>query len=163
MIKRGIIWLVLLVFLSCNDGEVDIPSLEFQEEVGVCKDYVLYRSNAAHNEAFVLYIPSQYFTDTTANYPINADNCTYRIFDDTFGSDYFCAEIPPSSPLVIKEWKAVASAESQMEIVPENTGTDEEPVYSYTVTLHHLLLENGDEQMIYDTYVFGSFLLPAAQ
>jgi len=47
-----------------------------------------------------------------------------------------------------------------LEIIPENTGTEENPVYSYQLIMHNLVLISEGEQMIFKTYDFGEIVLP---
>ena len=43
--KKVILFFILLVTFSCNDGDLDVSSFEFEDEVNICgtTEYTLYR------------------------------------------------------------------------------------------------------------------------
>ncbi len=149
---------ILIIDTSCDNGDVDLPSFQFDDTVYVCGDYVLYRQNSSGTEAIILLVPAEYFNpEATTQLPLTPDNCIYRIFDTAFDQNYFCSDIPPASPVVITEWNASPASENYISIIPESSGTD---APSYQITLHHLVLENGENQMIFDSFDFGIVQLP---
>ncbi len=98
--KKGLLFLVLLLTFSCNDGDLDISSFEFEEEVNICgtQSYTLYRlSTNEKREAFIVTLTDQQIRKdenivTPVSVSVNGDyTVTYRLFDDQLTDDYFCA------------------------------------------------------------------------
>lgn len=160
MYKIVSIFLLVIVF-ACDDGNFEVPSFEFDTVVNTCGTYVFYRTNTAETEAFILQleetdIPQE---ETTTTIPITATNCSYRIFDAAVEGSYFCSDVPPIAPSVSKNWEAVAGSNNLMSIVAISIideDTDEIIGYEYEIVLNNLVLESNDEQIIYESYPFGS-------
>jgi len=154
------IFLLLSIF-ACDDGNFEVPSFEFDTEINTCGTYVFYRTNTAKTEAFILQlneadIPQE---ETTTAIPISAANCNYRIFDDAVESNYFCSDVPPVTPSVTRNWEAVAGSNNLITIITTSI-IDEDTAeiigFEYEIVLNYLVLESNDEQIIYETYPFGS-------
>lgn len=160
MYKIFSIFLLLSLF-ACDDGNFEVPSFEFDTVVNTCGTYVFYRTNTAKTEAFILQldeadIPQE---ETTSTIPISAANCSYRIFDAAVESTYFCSDVPPVTPAVSRNWEAVAGSNNLINInatsiIDEDTA--EIIGFEYEIVLNNLVLESNDEQIIYETYPFGS-------
>jgi len=103
--KRVLVFILMIMVSSCDDGDVDIPAFEFQTTVQICGSYVLYRSNDDSTEALILQLSPGDFSETSiTNIPLSAEVCSYRIFDSAFNQDYFCSDVPPVSPVVTRVW-----------------------------------------------------------
>ncbi len=102
--KKIVIFIVILVFVfSCNDGDFDIPSLDFSsQDINDCGDLVLFKINETEALFFELPNNNVLTEDTTTLELIDAIN--YRIFNDGVTATYFCNEIPPSTPIIQQEW-----------------------------------------------------------
>lgn len=152
--------LLLPLFMACDDGDFDEPVFDFDDTVKSCGAYVLYRTNSENTEALILAIDDSVLPDKEGVNEVNltADMIRYRIFDEAVGSDYFCADVPPLSPQVIKEWASI-SGSGYVEITTsfEYNEQEELSAYIYDMTFKNLLLESGDKQLVFDTYEFGSF------
>jgi len=106
----------LLLFLSCDDGDFNIPSFDFENiTINNCGDLVLHKISSSKKEALILKLDlsnseeNTYFKTplTDQNYVIlenGSHQMTYRIFNGMVSSSYFCQDIPPSSPTVLEEW-----------------------------------------------------------
>ena len=123
--RRYLGYLILLFFgISCNDGNIDVTTFNYNEETVLSKcgstDLVLYNiNNTDVNEAISLKLGSNPFpggsdtltaplTDKTISLTETGTNVlVYRTFDGNIPSDYFCNSIPPGSPKVITEFRAV--------------------------------------------------------
>lgn len=153
--------LFLLSIFSCNDGDFEVPSFEFDETVNICGTYVLYRANSSQTEALIIQLDEANLVQEEAvtEISISAANCSYRIFDSTIDANYFCSDVPPVTPQVIKNWEAVAGTNNVISI-SSSTIIDEDTSeilgYEYAIVLSNLVLESDDEQIIHDTYSFGS-------
>jgi len=154
--------LIIFSLFSCNDGDFEVPSFEFSDTVNACGTYVLYRTNSSQTEAFILQLDETTITQEvgTSTLALSAENCNYRIFDSELSSDYFCSDIPPVSPTVIRNWEAISGASNNIQI-STNIVFEEDGVtinsYEHQIVLDNLVLESNDEQIIYESYNFGSF------
>ncbi len=163
------LFFLLFIFsgFSCSDGDLDIPGFEFEDTVNICKTdiYTLYRlSDNGHREALIVTLTDEQIKNSTEpvppasvteNGPITV---TDRVFDGEVKKDYFCSVIPPTTPLVTKDWRGVSGIiEVVNRVVLDEEGKDT-IAYNHVVILHDVVLKNGEESLIFnDTYLFGSF------
>lgn len=104
-----------LCFLSCDDGDIILTEFDFDEEnLQLCdsgQNLVFFKITSDTNESISLQLVQDLsFLETnriTEVLQLNSTNIvTYRKFDATVSSNYFCSSIPPSSPLTILEYIA---------------------------------------------------------
>jgi len=111
--KKIFVFLLVLFALSCDDGNFDVPEFNFSNEsIDDCGDLVLFKINST--ESLVIEINEDntndsFFTEIKANKVISliengSNRVTYRTFDIAPTSNYFCQNIPPTTPTVINEW-----------------------------------------------------------
>jgi len=164
---KKIVLLVFLTFgLACDDGDLDISSFEFEDEVTLCgtNNYTLYRlsSNDQRESLIVTLTDRELRKDEDPVQPVGISltgdyTVTYRLFDEKVTDDYFCAPVPPVEPNVVKDWRGVAGT-----IFVEN-----QPVYDadgetitgwkHYIVLVDVVLKIGDEELKLDeTFVFGT-------
>lgn len=165
--KKIFLLLTLLITLSCNDGNLDIASFEFQEKVNTCGDIniTMYRlsSNGQKEALIVTLTDKQIKNDDLPVLPVSVTEkglytVTDRVFESEVNSNYFCTVVPPVEPKVIKNWKGVSGTIA----IQNNKVFDEDGVtiiaYEHIVVLHDVVLKSGDESLIFnDTYLFGDF------
>jgi hypothetical protein len=164
--KKVLLFVVLLLTFSCNDGDLDISSFEFEEEVNICgtKNYTLYRlSTNEKREAFIVTLTDQQIRKdenivTPVSVSVNGDyTVTYRLFDDQLTDDYFCAAVPPVEPVVTKDWRGVSGR-----IFVENQpvyDTDGETITGwkhYIVLIDVVLTVDDQELKLDETFVYGT-------
>ncbi|MBE0424129.1 MAG: hypothetical protein IBX66_09360 [Lutibacter sp.] len=151
---------LLILFLAfslnaCNDGDFDVPIFEFTEKVNTCGKYVLYIASTNSTEVLVLTLPSTAFgTTPSVSLPISASaSATYRIFDKGITATYFCQDIPPLEPKIIKELKADGGTINidATEILANGIVTG----YSYEITISNLNFNDGKERIFLETFNFG--------
>lgn len=118
-VMRNILFLVLtLLIFSCDDGDFIIEEFSFDstEIDNACGQLTLYKISETGTEALILELNGndgsflsniENQVDTT-RFTINNTSVKvlYRIFDDKVSSDYFCQNIPPTTPQVTEEWYA---------------------------------------------------------
>ncbi len=153
---------VFLFLISCSDGYFEAPPFDFEPDVYVCGNYLLYRANQDKTEALILSLSPDAVPAETGEIlvPVSAENMVYRIFDAPFTSDYFCAPIPPEKPLVKEQWVPVSGANNRISITTTevtDTGSGAVTGYKHDIVLHNLVLVKDNDKMIYETFVFGSF------
>ncbi len=157
--------LLLVLFHSCSDGNLDIAGFEFEEQVNVCGSYTLYRlSTNGQKEALIVTLTAQQIRqDEEPVIPVAVSvnglyTVTDRVFDDQVTSSYFCATIPPVEPVVIKNWEGVSGF-----ILVENRPIYEEDgvtveSWEHIIVLNDVVLESGEEKLIFnDTFLYGTF------
>lgn len=111
------LWILLfaLCFTACDDGDLTLEQLNFDDQPvqTPCGGLLVYKLSAGRTEALLLQLNGQtssIFTTLTENgaprlFDVGGNNrIVYRVFDDQVSNNYFCQSIPPASPLVIEEW-----------------------------------------------------------
>lgn len=128
--KKYIAILCSLLILSCDDGDFNVPALDFSsQEIQFCDTFVFYKIN--DSESLIINLNSsltaQEFlltqrdaTNNTFEIGSNGNTINYRVFNSTVSSSYFCQSVPPASPTVTKEWDGTA------QLVLENTITNDD-------------------------------------
>ncbi len=137
---KNIVFLLVLVSLfSCDDGDFDIPSFDFDDvEINTCGDLVFHKITSSQTESLLLFLNEDNTNDTIFktemvdvpyNVTIDGEHTfTYRIFNDGITSDYFCNDIPPSSPTVTKEWLGTGELIVNNTITLDDKDLVDEPV-----------------------------------
>lgn len=169
MRKRWLLIAMLLIGLgSCDDGNLDVSSFEFEDEVNLCGDQVftLYRlSTNGRREALMVTLTDQELRkDQTPVLPVNVTETgtytvTYRLFDEEVTSSYFCATVPPTEPKVVKDWRGVSGTI----FVQNNPKYDDDGVtiinWEHIIVLNDVVLRIDDQELkLDDTYLFGTVL-----
>ena len=157
LMKKLLILFLAFTLNSCNDGDFDVPGFEFTETVNKCGAYVLYITNTNSTEVFVLTLPSTALgTSPTVTLPISTTvMATYRIFDKSIGTTYFCQDVPPLEPKILKELKADEIGTINIvstEILTNGAITG----YSYEITILKLLLKDGNDRIYEESFNFGT-------
>jgi len=157
---------MILLTYSCNDGDLDISSFEFEDEVNICgtKNYTLYRlSTNEKREALIVTLTDQQIRkDEDLVIPVSvtengAYTVTYRLFDEPLTDNYFCASVPPIEPKVLKDWRGVAG--SILVFNEPVYDADEENIigWKHYVVLNDVVLRVDDEELKLDeTFVYGT-------
>ena len=155
--KKLLTFFIAFTLLSCNDGDFDVPNFEFTEDINSCGEYLLYKLNDEKTEALIMALtPTQ--LGTTAgekSYNISTSiTLTFRIFDDAIISDdYFCQELPPASPTVIKELEAESGTIviNTIEIIEDEEITG----YEYEISISDLLFLDDNERIYRESFTYG--------
>lgn len=114
-----------LLLFSCNDGDIIVTDFNFDDpQLNWCGDsqsQVLYKiNNSGVNEAIAFRFdltttaPQFFLTEEgRLTIPLNGttNQVVYRVFDGEVSRDYFCNEIPPVSPQVIREFRSTTGGE----------------------------------------------------
>ena len=109
--KKSILVLFFSIGLlsACNDGDFDVPAFEFTEELKTCGEYVLYKTSESNTEAIIMTLTSTSLPSAAGEKTLDvtsSNSVTYRIFSEAIGTDYFCQDIPPIEPSILKELSA---------------------------------------------------------
>ena len=159
---------ILLIFTflqSCNDGDIIVTNFNFDavdlKKCGDVGNYVFFKENTESFESLSLKLgvtDSIYNTEETKTYPLGASTnfVNYRRYDGKLGNNYFCNSIPPTSPSVLEDYKAVSG--SAIVIVSFEYDDDDatQITKSVEIILKDLVLIKGDEQIIIETLNMGT-------
>lgn len=120
---------MVLCLLACNDGDVIVSSFDYNQdtELDLCQvnnNNVLHNVNSETNEAisfeFELADFNGKFDSLCPPQPVviqlnQTNKITYRrLSDNVAGEDYFCQQIPPSSPTVLEEFTSLDGGQAQL-------------------------------------------------
>ncbi len=150
--KKLLIFFIATLFLSCNDGDFDIPAFDFETEVTTCGEFVLYRTNQNKTEVIVLTLDNDVLGTEIGEESINLSSTAtiiYRVFDEGIGSSYFCQDIPPTSPTVLKELNV---SEGTIYITTSEGATSG---YRYNIVINDLVFIDGKERISFTSFDFG--------
>jgi len=162
--KKIFALICILFTFSCDDGNFEIASFEFETKISHCDEYLLYRlSTGEHKEALIVTLTDKEIKQSEEAIPLvnisktGPYTVTYRIFDQEVTSAYFCKTIPPTEPQTVKNWIGGGGT-----ILIVNTAVKDEDdkiiAYKHTITLNDLALNNNDESLLFDpSYFYGDF------
>ncbi|MBT8236300.1 MAG: hypothetical protein KJO04_08910 [Bacteroidia bacterium] len=155
---------LLLILLACNDGDLEISVIDFDDTtVQYCDNQVttsttlFFKLNS--EEALILELQSgllkneESTQDISSNIP-GQSQVTYRTFDGSVSSEYFCSNIPPVSPKVVDD---ILAENGQVLISTLRNETDT-TLFDHTISLQNLSLikENGQRITDLTTLEFGT-------
>lgn len=147
---------LLFTFLACNDGDLEISVIDFDSaSVQYCDTQLststtfMFKLNS--EEALILELQSGLLKnevtteDISSNIPGKSE-VTYRTFDGSVSSDYFCSNIPPANPKVIED----ILAENGQVIISTLRNETDTTLFEHTISLQNLSLINGKGERITD-------------
>jgi len=164
--KKALLLLSLLFALSCNDGNLDIASFEFEETIQHCgtSAITLYRlSTNEHKEVLMLTLTDNEIKDEASEFIVQVNEngqytVTDRVFESEVTSSYFCATVPPVTPKVLKNWIGVGGTVLIQNKPVYDTDNITVIAWEHIIVLHDVVLKSGDESLIFnDTYLFGTY------
>ncbi|MBT3871824.1 MAG: hypothetical protein HOF75_04275 [Flavobacteriaceae bacterium] len=139
MRKLFFISILLSLFSSCNDGDIIITDFNFEasnlNNCGGPGAYIFYNINNslfAESISLVLETSDILFLESgTVEYVLNGITyaVNYRKYDDDITDDYFCSNIPPTTPNVTIEFLGASGIALLTTIVTKNDedGIEEDP------------------------------------
>ncbi|MEJ1223395.1 hypothetical protein [Sediminicola sp. 1XM1-17] len=152
--KQVILFVFLGLFLSCDDGDLQIETLNFDDSsIDFCgtattETQVFFKISG--DEALILTLASGVLKNEVSNGTIESaipanSKITYRIFSANVSKNYFCDALPPQTPTVIDEIEAVDGKVLVNTILLEDGIT-----YEHTIQLSDISLVNDDGSRITD-------------
>ncbi len=109
--KKLYVFLLTFVVLACDDGNIDVPEFTFDGNPTSCGDLVLYKVNGSETLSLELTQSDNFLITVREAQSITltedgANTLIYRTFDaNVTGANYFCQDIPPTTPNILNEWK----------------------------------------------------------
>jgi len=142
-VKNFLFIFLLLLYTSCDDGDIIITSFEFEDEsFQLCRgakehEYVFFKINSETNEAISYNFvnatynetPSVLFDPITINLEEEDNLLIYRQFNTTITADYYCNNIPNSTILVTEELISTqGTATITVNIIDEDDNDGVDPI-----------------------------------
>lgn len=158
--KKFFCLLFTVVLFGCDDGDMTVKNFNFGDgAVLSCSEEsdFIYKVNGT--EAFILKIQPSSFIGVPAvrTATIPQAGFVYRNYTSTAGSSVICSELPPSTPTVAEEWTSVAGGTVKIETLERR---DEDNIllgHTHTITFTSLTVTKGDEQIVLDGVIYGTF------
>ena len=158
---RVIFFLIgILLLSSCDDGDFETPSFEFEPEIYGCGTYLFYRTTDALNEAYIVTLnlrdlPIQ--EEIQLDLPLTSDRTvTYRLFNGELGSDYFCNDIPSVQPETKEEWLATGGSMDIYTTQVLDPDDDSLIGFDHKIIINDLVLSYEGREIRQSTYTFGT-------
>ena len=162
--KNLIILCFVALFYSCNDGDLQIETIDFDSvAISTCESTVTTSSTIFfkinNQEALILELQSGILKNEVSDGVITSlvpsqSKVTYRIFSDNVTSNYFCDVIPTTTPSVIEEIESENGEVRITTILAEGT-TD---TFEHTIQLNEITFISSTNQRITDLRIneFGT-------
>ena len=107
MLKRLLYIVVVVLFFSCDDGDVFVSEFDFENELTYCEstsDVIIYKLKSSPNESLSVRMPLSvlsYFenVDVVTENLSTTNTFNYRSYSGN-PSSLFCNSLPPSSPVI---------------------------------------------------------------
>ncbi len=162
--------LVLVLGLSsCNDGDIIVTSLDFEDITfdicGDVGDYVFFKINNVNLEtlSFQLRSPDSILSiQDTLNFNIDAvtNVVNYRTYRDEITPNYFCNSIPPLTPEVRQNYtstQGTATVATRIDTTYTGEGSLQDTTIVRTISIFftNLRLESVNETINEDHIDFG--------
>jgi|26BtaG_2_1085354.scaffolds.fasta_scaffold00002_112 hypothetical protein len=159
---------ILLTFTflqSCDDGDIIVTTFNFDnvdlKTCGEVGDYVFYKVNTQSFESLSLKLGVSediYEEPGIKTYPLAASTnfVNYRRYDGPLQGNYFCSSIPPTSPEVIEDYRAVSGSAIVTVTFELNDEDPTEVFKNIQITLKDIVMIQGDEQIIIESLNMGS-------
>ncbi|QLG46386.1 hypothetical protein [Costertonia aggregata] len=165
------IWILCLylVVLSCDDGDLQIETLDFSSSniqscdspIDIGETTLFFKIQG--DEALILNLENNLFSNASTGEELptssisNESQLTYRFFSGDVSTAYFCDEIPPVEPTVLDEIEAEAGTITIISKVSSiNTTTK---TYSHNINITDLTLINSLNERLTDNSLldYGNF------
>ena len=150
--KKIIFFSFFLLFIACDDGDLQIETIDFDDiSIQMCDPVsaddsnLLFKINDA--EALILELQDGAITNVVSedgeptSFDLSASSTTrltYRTFSGTITSDYFCNDIPVVDPSVVEEIVAGGGQLLITTTINENDGDDTLTTYIHTIQLSNI-------------------------
>lgn len=152
--KRLFLLLCLGLSFSCDDGDLQIETIDFDSaSIEFCESSVdinttlFFKLNTT--EALILELQSGVLQNEASDQTISStipgqSSLTYRAFTDNVNSNYFCDDIPPSTPTVLEEIIAQEGAVLINTVRSESDTT----IFEHTIELSQISFVNEQGERI---------------
>lgn len=163
--KKLFLLLICPLFFGCDDGDLQIETLDFNSIVTVqtCNTVSITTQNTLFklndNQALIIDLAANVLKNEEGVIEIEITDSTdttliYRIFSDAATSNYFCDDIPPITPTVIDE---IVASKGTLKITTVLSDTTEGS-FEHTIEIIDITLDTSQGQRITDLTIdeFGT-------
>ena len=173
LIMKKLFGLLSLLFLinSCDDGDVAIQDISFENAAGAICGNLAYKIKG--NEVLIINFADikKAFKDdqTIAKEPISlniadGNSVTYRAYNDVPAASNFCGALPPALPIVVEEWIAtggtieITSTISKTTSIATTGNTNQETIdgYNQLIILRNVTFKKPNGDQFYEEFRFGT-------
>lgn len=171
MKKIFLLVLLTIAFSSCDDGELKLESFNFEDvNIQKCSDINSYLIFKTKNEELLLvslpkttyeqaFFPEATPPGSPRTYTIENDRkVVYRKYSGTVSNGTICDVIPPSSPVVSKEWIATGGTISVITTEILNT-SNVVTGYSHNITFKNVNFASIDNSFSFESYIYGNYVI----
>src|SRR5690554_333262 len=155
-------FLLIATIISCDDGEIIVKDFDFDnvnlQTCGAEGNYVFYKNNTVNYESLSLNLKTNtplYSEPHLTEYTFNGVDiyAKYRRFDSNLPSNYYCNNIPPSTPQLMDEYTA-SSGKVQVHVeFREEENTLYKDVH---ILLKDLIFIKENDQIIVESLSMGT-------
>ena len=171
--KKFVAFIVLLVFIiSCNDGNIAVQDISFDNVIGSNCGNLSYKIKG--NEVLIIkfadinkaYILDQTLKDIPIVLTIDANNpITYRVYNSVPTDANFCGnQVPPAQPIVVEEWTATSGTIEITTTISKTTNTTTNATtitgYNNFVQLKNITFNKPNGDQFYEIFNFGNINIP---
>lgn len=174
---KKIVSIILFAFLlnGCDDGNISVESIEFQDILpSNCTDNNSPNSlifKLKEKEALLLYLPKTVFAgEPSVGTPLepkryNIDLTTYRViyraYNGKVTQNNMCDVIPPATPNVIEEWVATSGV-IEVTTTAKKPDADENNAtkitgYTYSIIFKDITFNKPSGPQTYQSFPFGDY------
>ncbi len=162
--KRFFFLPLFVIFLACNDGDLQIESIDFDSvSIETCESTVTTSSTVFFKingeETLILELQSgllqnEVSQDTIVSTLPGQSNLIYRLFSGSVSSNYFCDAIPLTTPSVLEEIEAVNGEV----LISTSLDPTDSTQFEHTILLRSVTLINEQGERITDISIneFGT-------
>ena len=151
--KNSLFFFLVLLIASCSDGDLQIEAIDFDDiavqNCGTLSIDTQLFFKIDDNQALILQLEdgllqNEVSADTIVSAIPNQSQLTYRLFNNTVSSSYFCDDIPPATPSVIEDIEAIEG-----EVLIVTTSTDA-ITFRHDILLQGIIITNEAGESIID-------------
>ncbi|MGB5698461.1 hypothetical protein [Muriicola sp.] len=152
--KRTFLLLLSVILFACNDGDLQIASIDFDSvSIQTCESTITTSSTVFFKingeEALILELQSGLLQNVASQDTIisaipTQSSLIYRLFDGTVNTNYFCDAIPLTSPGVLEEIEATVGEVLISTIQNASDSTQ----FDHTIQLRNISLINEQGERV---------------
>lgn len=155
--KKFLYLFLCFLVISCDDGELQVEALEFENialqtcsDVAIAQNNILFKINT--NESLILNLAPNVLRNEVGSLDVEltANTTTkliYRIFSATVTRNYYCDVLPPVAPVVIEE---IIATQASLNITTVKTDTTANSNFQHTIIIQTSSLRNAAGERVTD-------------
>lgn len=162
----------LFLLTSCDDGDVIVTTFDFDDiSLQYCQTsnaYVFYKINNTNLESLSFVFQTQndsiLTTESTilASLEVAGNVVNYRTYNAEVPPSFFCSNVPPSNPRIIRDYVSVQGQASLFTRIVDTTlvgvGNEQDTLYVYKTSIEfsNIRMVSDNETITQETLILGS-------